>query len=417
MANARDRSIEILLRRRRESDVAAQVSPQCLDGEVLAAWMDGALGGNALADAEQHVATCARCQALLASMARTMPEADARRWWQVLSAKWLVPVAAVATALLVWVLVRSPEPAPKPVPTVVALGDSARTAAAAPPGPTPQGQTGQSTLDSRSGTAADASYPKREMAERRDRAGGAGGHLAESKPVPQLERLDALDKTADSIRPQSAADRESAKLAAQPVPQASPSAVASSPPPPGSPPPQRQQQQSTAATPVQPMTESVTIAPEAGNSAAGRGGGAGGGRLAFGSALEIRSPQSDYRWRIVPPAGIHRSVDAGVTWSVVDPIPAKDAAGQQFLPVVLTAGSSPSRDVCWIVGRAGIVLLTTDGATWQRRQIPEAADLTAVRAVDARTATVMTADGRQFVTADGGVTWTPSRKEPDLEQD
>lgn len=402
---ADDGWIEILLRRRRESDVASQVSPQCLDGEVVAAWIEGALSGKALGDAEQHVATCARCQALLASIAKTMPEADARRWWQVLSAKWFVPVAAVATALIVWVAVRSPEPAPKPVPTAVALGDSARAPAAAPPEPASQGQNGQSPLDSRSRAAADAAQPKKETAERRERAGGAGGQLAESKPVPQPERLDALDKTADAIRRQSAADGASARGAAQPVPPASPTPVASSPPSVGPPAPQPPQPQSAAALPVQPMTETVTLAPETASKAFGRGGGGGGGRQTFASAFEIRSPLSDYRWRIVPPTGIQRSLDAGVSWSVVDPIPAKDAGGRQSSPVVLTAGSSPSRDVCWIVGRAGIVLLTIDGATWQRRSVPGAADLTAVRAVDARTATVTTADGRQFVTADGGVTW------------
>jgi photosystem II stability/assembly factor-like uncharacterized protein len=73
---------------------------------------------------------------------------------------------------------------------------------------------------------------------------------------------------------------------------------------------------------------------------------------------------------------------------------------------VLTTGSSPSRDVCWIVGRAGVVLVTADGATWQRRSVPGSPDLTGVRAVDQRAATVTTADGRQFATLDGGVTWT-----------
>src|SRR5262245_7617155 len=134
MTDGRDRTIEILLRQRRESDVAAQVSPQCLDAEVLAAWMEGTLAGNALTDAEKHAADCGRCQALLASMATTMPEADARGWWHVLSAKWLVPVAAVATALLVWVSVgQSPAPAPQPAPPAVASTDSARTPAAASP--------------------------------------------------------------------------------------------------------------------------------------------------------------------------------------------------------------------------------------------------------------------------------------------
>jgi photosystem II stability/assembly factor-like uncharacterized protein len=80
-------------------------------------------------------------------------------------------------------------------------------------------------------------------------------------------------------------------------------------------------------------------------------------------------------------------------------------SGDGAQPVVLTAGSAPARDVCWIVGRAGLVLLSNTGTAWQRRPFPEAADLTAVRAIDARTAVVTTADGRQFSTADGGATW------------
>jgi photosystem II stability/assembly factor-like uncharacterized protein len=91
-----------------------------------------------------------------------------------------------------------------------------------------------------------------------------------------------------------------------------------------------------------------------------------------------------------------------MTWAVVDPVPATTRAGAA---VALTAGFSPSRDTCWIVGRAGLVLLSSDGATWQRRAFPEPMDLTGVRASDAQHAVVTTTDGRQFVTTDGGVTW------------
>jgi hypothetical protein len=133
--------------------------------------------------------------------------------------------------------------------------------------------------------------------------------------------------------------------------------------------------------------------------AAGRGG------AAFrAAALEIRSPDFNYRWRILPPTGIQRSTDGGTTWSVVDPLPVATRAGNGTT-TVLTAGSSPSRDICWIVGRAGVVLLSTNGATWQRRPFAEAVDLTAVRASDAARAIVIAVDGRQFATADGGVTW------------
>jgi photosystem II stability/assembly factor-like uncharacterized protein len=65
--------------------------------------------------------------------------------------------------------------------------------------------------------------------------------------------------------------------------------------------------------------------------------------------------------------------------------------------------------VCWVVGRAGTVLLTTDGRRFQRLPFPETDDLAAVRAMDARTAIVTTADMRNFRTTDGGQTWTPTR--------
>jgi len=120
-------------------------------------------------------------------------------------------------------------------------------------------------------------------------------------------------------------------------------------------------------------------------------------------SAEIQSPDPNFRWRIVAPAGVQRSTDGGLTWAVVDPFPATTRANAA---VALTAGSSPSRDTCWMVGRLGLVLLSIDGATWQRRAFPEQVDLTGVRASDARRASVTTTDGRQFVTADGGATWT-----------
>lgn len=74
----------------------------------------------------------------------------------------------------------------------------------------------------------------------------------------------------------------------------------------------------------------------------------------------------------------------------------------------VTARSSPSPDVIWLVGREGIVFLATDGRTFLRVPFPEAIDLTAVTATDERNAVVTTADGRTFQTADGGRTWRRS---------
>ena len=62
------------------------------------------------------------------------------------------------------------------------------------------------------------------------------------------------------------------------------------------------------------------------------------------------------------------------------------------------AGAAPAARVCWLVGARGVVLLTTDGATWRRIAFPEPVDLVAVQAADAAHATVITATGRRFST-------------------
>jgi photosystem II stability/assembly factor-like uncharacterized protein len=126
--------------------------------------------------------------------------------------------------------------------------------------------------------------------------------------------------------------------------------------------------------------------------------------------VDVISPEPAYRWRIGGRETIERSTDGGLTWTP-QPDPStvlglRSRTASTLPPVNLTAGSSPSRNVCWLVGDGGTVMLTTDGATWQRRPFPEAVALTAVRAIDERTAIATTADGRQFSTADAGATWS-----------
>jgi photosystem II stability/assembly factor-like uncharacterized protein len=71
----------------------------------------------------------------------------------------------------------------------------------------------------------------------------------------------------------------------------------------------------------------------------------------------------------------------------------------------LLSGSAPSDKVCWIVGRGGTLLRTTDGgAHWQKIRPPSQEDLRDVFAVDARQATV-SAGNAKFQTTDGGITW------------
>ena len=105
-------------------------------------------------------------------------------------------------------------------------------------------------------------------------------------------------------------------------------------------------------------------------------------------------PDPSVRWRIAGSV-VQRSTNGGARW---DAVPTGVASA-------LTAGAAPSASVCWLVGRAGVVLLSTDGLNWRRVAFPEVTDLSAIQATDARTASVSTADGRTFSTTDGGATW------------
>jgi photosystem II stability/assembly factor-like uncharacterized protein len=123
------------------------------------------------------------------------------------------------------------------------------------------------------------------------------------------------------------------------------------------------------------------------------------GRQAAGltaTLTEIVSPNPARRWRIVAGSRIERSTNAGMQWEAVS-LPST---------YTLTAGSSPAPAVCWIVGRAGVVYLTTDGVRFTRVSFPVSTDLASVQATDDRHATVRSVDGRTFRTEDQGTTWT-----------
>ncbi|CAN5875970.1 hypothetical protein BH24ACI5_BH24ACI5_21990 [soil metagenome] len=109
----------------------------------------------------------------------------------------------------------------------------------------------------------------------------------------------------------------------------------------------------------------------------------------------IVSPDPDVRWRLSGPS-VERSADGGRTWQ----------RQPTSTSLELLAGSSPAPSVCWIVGRSGLVLLSTDGRTWRRLDFPgPAVDLVAVTAQDGEIATVTASDGKTYRTVDAGRTW------------
>ncbi len=305
----------------------------CLDADTLAAWADQTLDARERKAVETHAADCERCQALLAAMVTTMPEPAAAPWrWRMPALGWLVPIAAAATAVAIWVAVpnRAPvqhsqsaeaaldQPEAAPVPPAAA---PAKATAAAEPG-------AQSEL----ARAQDANAPpSADLKERRESA--------------------SLGKQVSPAEANARSDTAGAARAAAP---------AASPPPPPSP-----------AAPA---------------------------RLsAFANAADtmVVSSNPATRFRLLPGGGVQRSADGGATWR-------SESSGAT---ATLTAGSSPSPSVCWLVGPSGTVLLSTGGSSWRRLAFPERVDLLSIVATDQDNATVTTLDGRAFVTTDGGESW------------
>ena len=385
---ARDRSIDRLLRRL-EPGADLPATDACVDAETLAAWMDGSLSGQALDRAEHHAAGCARCQAMLASMVRTAPKTEmaARPWWRMLTVKWMVPIAAAATAVVLWVSVDRQQNAP--VGSVAAVQTSRASEPTAPPAVLADAQ------ERSVGVAQDALVARDKDALARSAKAEAPTEIrARQNSVPGSVLGGAAGRREiDALRPSLQARSDNAASVASPA-AATPAPAA--PPPPASPvAPSAAPVPATGSSVARPLAGTVTAIPES-SAKAMRAAGQAGAATAFAAAVEIASPEPSFRWRISVPGTIQRSTDGGVTWK-----PQVAPAG-----IVLIAGSSPARDVCWIVGRAGAVVLSTDGTTWQLRPFPEAVNLTTIRAIDAKTATITTADGRQFTTTDSGATWS-----------
>jgi photosystem II stability/assembly factor-like uncharacterized protein len=114
----------------------------------------------------------------------------------------------------------------------------------------------------------------------------------------------------------------------------------------------------------------------------------------------IVAPIDQYSWRVWPGGKIEYSFDNSRTWE----------SQKSGVTDDLTGGSATSGKVCWVVGRAGTVLLTVDrGKHWKKLATPIKEDVAGVFAQDAKRASIWTASHKQsFETNDGGVTWTPN---------
>jgi photosynthesis system II assembly factor YCF48-like protein len=435
----RDQSVERWLRQTPAAGVRSESA--CLDAETLAAWAEGLLHGPERAAAEAHASGCARCQAMLAVMVRTMPgppptPVSALRKWLTM----LTPALAAGAAVALWFAVDQ-----RPLPTSVdsltrdqrAAGqpaESTRSAPAATPGvggkdasgralgsldqEQPKRDTPASELQA-SKSLDDSFKERRERDERADRdkspasaalartrtaaeAKEATDEVLAQKPAASLPRpapQPAAPATAVADSFQAAAGDRSAQPRL--APQAGQTQNQNQSP--------NQNQNQTTPRQQAPARVSDTVvvaespivagreaAKKAETSARDFAGGA--GFRANAGSFDVVPSDASARWRVVDGRTVQRSLDAGATWA--NQYSAEDG-------VVLTAGAAPTSTVCWLVGRGGVIVLTTDGRDWQRVKFPEPVDLTAVTSTDARTATVTTANGRRFLTTNAGRNWTP----------
>ncbi|MDP2318211.1 MAG: hypothetical protein Q8O42_02570 [Acidobacteriota bacterium] len=180
----RDRRLEDALKHELRAAGSAPAPSSCLDAETVAAWMDGGLDSQAIVMAEAHASNCARCQALLGTLAQTVPAAavpeprTARLWrW------WFAPLAATAAAVTVWMVV------PQDRLTAPAAPTAAESTA-------PEAKTEASTsreIAEAPATLAEAVAPKRE----------APAFEARERPAAAATRADAaaVGQVAEAAKP------------------------------------------------------------------------------------------------------------------------------------------------------------------------------------------------------------------------
>jgi len=109
----------------------------------------------------------------------------------------------------------------------------------------------------------------------------------------------------------------------------------------------------------------------------------------------IATPDPSVVWRIAPEGFVERSMDSAATWEGT-----QISSEAQFL-----AGSAPTANTCWVVGRGGSIFMTKDGKHWKKIHAPAAIDFVSVSAMDAAIATVTAADGTKYATSNGGKNW------------
>jgi len=406
---------------RRSLAAPAGADNPCPDPEILAAYSERSLDADETARYELHFSQCARCREQLAALVRadelagTAKEKQSRvpgmGWIRTRNWDWRL-LAPVTAAIMLVIIVATFRPTRQPVvqaPQPLVAMNQPAVPSAAPGSSSAANSIARMSPDSNS-VNLKAAVP-REIPEKKQ--GQADSSLSLSsrnfKELDKIAKPAAAPKAgvstgsgsgnavgfgvaAPSVSQSVTVEADAAGKTAAPEPTAvappdistSASASAISPAPGAAAKSARSEQMSAALStnPSFARTESVVV--QAGDETSAR--------------VLVRSPDPQVLWRFSSGRFVERSSDAGTTWRVQWTSPNAH----------LVAGAAPTTDNCWLVGRAGMILVTTDGRKWKTIAPPADADFVDVSATDASSATVTTTDDRKFTTSDSGRHWTPA---------
>jgi hypothetical protein len=374
----------------------------CPAPEVLAGYYDRSLSRSERAGLESHLVSCARCQSMMAAIARaddagpSSARAETAPGGFFRFALRAAPIALVGAVLAFVVGTRTRNQRAQHEREMIALASPAAetkpefverapvlppAGLPAPAAPAPEAlaqQAGKAALAPEARTHSAHHHKKAESSE--------GAPLAPEPNVPQR-----LAKAEPPPPPTAESPTSTSRLESFSVTRSF--NVASSAP--GAPP--QAETPSRQASSAERAEAPIAAAPAL--AGAGTGAAISGNTVAMASApqmSQVASPDGRVVWRFGA-SGVILRAENSTAWTSQPSGVISD----------LLAASAPSDDICWIVGKSAIVLRTLDGgAHWQMVKGPSGDDFSAVTATDSNNATVTASNGNRYLTHDGGVTWS-----------
>ncbi len=412
-----DKAATGLLRQSLAHDPASSAADgPCPEPEILAAYFERSLNADETARCELHLSGCTRCReelALLdrasenAAIGRKSPHLAGCRSW-VWDWRWLAPAAAALIVAAIWIAQRplNPNHESQSQQPLVAMSEPSEPPTKEAPAPSRTPQQG----------APSAAAPSSEIAQNRalnKTQNAISREMIQPSANEKLHHVTPLDARRDADSnlsaksagaPQSPPEERAtrteteSKALAGALQTAPASSAATAPPAQAANAAGAMAQAETDASAQALKSKQQMATPAKPNLYAKKDEKATPASGGIGAAARVvQTPDPKVLWQI-PEQGLLKSEDGGATWR------------QANLPVAnarIVSIAAPSAQICWLVGRGALILLTTDGTHWQSMAPPEPADFVEVTAENASSATVATAEGLKFRTSDAGKHWHP----------